>query len=132
MKITIDASTALAVVLNEPEKQRLIDITQNSDLLAPMSLHWEIGNAFSLMFKKRRITYKEALTAYQSYQEIPIETVAIDMVHALEISHDYGIYAYDAYMLACAVENKAALLTLDHHLEGIAQKMKIKILGGAI
>jgi predicted nucleic acid-binding protein len=47
------------------------------------------------------------------------------MENALEISHDFGIYAYDAYMLSCALENKASLLTLDRHLAEIAMKLKI-------
>ena len=132
MRITIDTSTVLAVVLNEPEKAQLIEITQDADLVAPMSLHWEIGNAFSLMFKKRRITFKEAITAIKLYQEIPIEIININMENSLEISHDYNIYAYDAYMLECATESKSSLLTLDHHLIEIANKMKIKILGGIL
>ena len=132
MKITIDTSTILAVVLNEPEKHQLIEITKDAHLIAPMSLHWEIGNAFSLMFKKKRIIYREAIEAYRLYQEIPLEIMNVDMENALEISHDFGIYAYDAYMLSCAVENKAALLTLDHHLSEIAIKLKIKNLRGAL
>jgi predicted nucleic acid-binding protein len=132
MRITIDTSTVLAVILNEPEKARLIEITQDADLVAPMSLHWEIGNAFSLMFKKRRITYKEALSALKSYQEIPIEIINIHMENALEISHDYTVYAYDAYMLECASESKSALLTLDRLLIETAKKMKIKIVGGIV
>lgn len=132
MKITIDTSTVLAVVLNEPEKAQLVEITQDADLVSPMSLHWEIGNAFSLMFKKRRITYKDALAAIKSYQEIPIEIISINMEGALEISHDYGIYAYDAYMLECAASSKSSLLTLDRRLIDIANKMKIKTLGGVL
>jgi predicted nucleic acid-binding protein len=132
MRITIDTSVVLAVVLNEPEKAELIELTNNADLLAPMSLLWEIGNALSLMFKKRRITYKEALVALKAYLEIPIETIAITMENALEISHDMNIYAYDAYMLACATESKSALLTLDRHLADTAKKMKIRIAGGGI
>jgi predicted nucleic acid-binding protein len=132
LKITIDTSTILAVVLNEPEKHQLIEITKDAHLIAPMSLHWEIGNAFSLMFKKKRIIYREAIEAYRLYQEIPLEIMNIDMENALEISHDFGIYAYDAYMLSCAVENKAALLTLDYHLSEIAIKLKIKNLRGAL
>jgi predicted nucleic acid-binding protein len=132
LKITIDTSTILAVVLNEPEKHRLIEITKDAHLIAPMSLHWEIGNAFSLMFRKKRIIYREAIEAYRVYQEIPLEIMNIDMESALEISHDFGIYAYDAYMLTCSLENKAGLLTLDRHLSEIALKLKIKILRGAL
>jgi predicted nucleic acid-binding protein len=130
MKITIDTSTILAVVLNEPEKHQLIEITKDAHLIAPMSLHWEIGNALSLMFKKKRINYKDAVAVYNSYQEIPMEIMNIDMENALEISHDFGIYAYDAYMLTCALENKSTLLTLDRHLAEIATKLRIKTLKG--
>jgi predicted nucleic acid-binding protein len=132
MKITIDTSTILAVVLNEPEKHQLIEITKDAHLIAPMSLHWEIGNALSLMFKKKRINYKDAVAVYNSYQEIPMEIMNIDMENALEISHDFGIYAYDAYMLSCALENKSTLLTLDRHLVEIATKLKIKNLRGVL
>ncbi len=132
MKITIDASTILAVVLNEPEKPQLIEMTKDARLIAPMSLQWEIGNAFSLMFKKKRIIYGEAIGAYRLYQEIPLEIMSIDMEDALKISHDFGIYAYDAYILACALENKAALLTLDHRLRETATKLKIKDLRGGL
>jgi predicted nucleic acid-binding protein len=132
MKITVDTSTILAVVLNEPEKMQLIEITKDAHLITPMSLHWEIGNAFSLMFKKKRINYREAVEAYKFYQEIPLEIMNIDMENALEISHDFGIYAYDAYMLSCALENKASLLTLDHYLAEIAIKLKIKNLRGVL
>jgi predicted nucleic acid-binding protein len=132
MKITIDTSTILAVVLNEPEKHQLIEITKDAHLIAPMSLHWEIGNALSLMFKKKRINYKDAVAVYNSYQEIPMEIMNIDMENALEISHDFGIYAYDAYMLSCALENTSTLLTLDRHLVEIATKLKIKNLRGVL
>lgn len=97
-----------------------------------MSLHWEIGNALPLMFKKKRINYKDAVLAYKSYQEIPMEIMKIDMENALEISHDFGIYAYGSYMLACAIENKSALLTLDRKLAEIATKLKIKNLRGVL
>lgn len=132
MKITVDTSTILAVVLNEPEKHQLIEMTKDAHLIAPMSLHWEIGNAFSLMFKKKRIIYREAIAAYRLYEEIPVEIMSIDMENALEISHDFGIYAYDAYMLACALENKTTLLTLDRHLSETATKLKIRTLRSAL
>lgn len=49
--------------------------------------------------------------AIKSYQEIPIEIITIKMEGALEISHGFNIYAYDAYMLECAAESKSSLLT---------------------
>ena len=36
-----------------------------------------------------------------------------------------NIYAYDAYILDCAIRYKASLLTLDKKLQSAAQKIKI-------
>jgi predicted nucleic acid-binding protein len=130
MNIVIDASAIIAVILEEPEKENLISQTRNVTLIAPNSLPWEIGNAFSLMFKKKRIGLKEAIFGIKIYQEIPIQYLNVDLEHALSIAHQYGIYAYDAYMLCCAIDHKAALLTLDQSLAEIAQRHKIKVIGG--
>ena len=50
-ELVADTSTIIAVIGNEPEKPLLIAKTQGYDLIAPQSLHWEIGNAFSAMIK---------------------------------------------------------------------------------
>jgi predicted nucleic acid-binding protein len=96
------------------------------------ALPWEIGNAFSLMFKKRRITYREVIAAYKAFQEIPIELAPVDIEMALKISHDHRIYAYDSYMLSCAIDYKSPLLTLDRQLIKTAGQLKIRSLGGAL
>ena len=53
MKLIIDTSVIIAVLANEPIKKKLIKLTKNVELLAPKSVHWEIGNAFSAMLKKK-------------------------------------------------------------------------------
>jgi predicted nucleic acid-binding protein len=55
MNIIIDTSSIIAVIANEPEKSALIEITRGSTLYVPMSVPWEIGNAFSAMLKRNRI-----------------------------------------------------------------------------
>jgi len=52
MDIVVDTSVLIAVIANEPEKDRLIRQTTGADLLAPPSCHWEIGNAFSAMLRR--------------------------------------------------------------------------------
>jgi len=44
MDVTVDTSVVIAVIANEPEKQSLIRMTEGADLIAPHSVHWEIGN----------------------------------------------------------------------------------------
>ena len=60
MKFVVDASVIIAVIANEPEKEQLIEITKGADLLAPSSIHWEIGNTFSAMIKRRRVSLEPA------------------------------------------------------------------------
>jgi predicted nucleic acid-binding protein len=127
-QIIIDTSAIIAVVLNEPEKDNLIEITQDTELISPASVHWEVGNAFSAMFKRRRLNLKEAIKGYSEYQKIPIQLIDIDIEDALKISDKNNIYAYDAYLLSCSIKFKLPLLTLDSHLQEIALKNKVKIL----
>jgi len=65
MNITIDTSALIAVITDESKKHRLIELTIGTNLLSPHSVHWEIGNAFSAMLKRNRITLSQAQTLYQ-------------------------------------------------------------------
>src|SRR5690606_17464999 len=49
MEIVADTSAFLAVVLNEPERQRIVKLTAEASLLAPEFLPYEIGNALTAM-----------------------------------------------------------------------------------
>ncbi len=128
MYITIDTSALIAVIGNENAKQQIINRTKGSSLCAPMSVHWEIGNAFSAMFKRQKTDLKSAKLALASYCEIPIKFVDISLEQTLEISHSQKIYAYDAYLLQCARQTATVLLTLDKKLHVVAKKMGIAIL----
>jgi len=52
LNITIDTSAIVAVITNESSKGQIITATKGASLIAPDSIHWEIGNAFSSMFKE--------------------------------------------------------------------------------
>lgn len=72
MNIVIDTSALIAVIADEPERPKLIEVTIGTDLIAPQSVHWEIGNAFSAMFKRKRISLEQAEQALEIYHQIPI------------------------------------------------------------
>jgi len=128
MYITIDTSALIAVVGNEDSKQKIIEETKGCSLCAPMSVHWEIGNAFSAMFKRKSLNIKLAKQALTAYREIPIKFVDIPLEKTLEISHAQNIYAYDAYLIQCAQQTSTSLLTLDNRLKVVAEKMGVNIL----
>jgi predicted nucleic acid-binding protein len=55
------------------------------------------------------------------YRRMPIELRAVDLGKAVSLSHRLGIYAYDGYMLQCALDTAAELLTLDRGLKAAAK-----------
>lgn len=100
MDIVIDTSAIIAVITNEPTKPELIKITSGAQLFAPRSIHWEIGNAFSAMLKRNRLTLAQAQKAVTA----------------------------DAYLIACAQKKKSALLTLDKGLKHAAKRVAVTVL----
>jgi predicted nucleic acid-binding protein len=95
---------------------------------APLSVHWEIGNAFSSLLKRKRVTLEEALQAIEIYLQIPVRFVEVELTESLELADELGLYAYDAYLLRCAAKHRLPLLTLDGRLAQAAKKKKIKVL----
>lgn len=128
MEIVIDASVLIAVIVNEAEKEKLIAMTQEAELVAPMSIHWEIGNAFSCLLKRGRLTIEQVLQAIDMYLVIPIRFVEVELANSLELANAFGIYAYDAYLLRCAEKYRLPLLTLDKRLVQIAKDKGISVL----
>ncbi len=127
MELVADTSTIIAVIGNEPEKPLLISKTQGYDLVAPQSLYWEIGNAFSAMIKRGRITLEQATAAIEIYMQIPIVLVDVDLEQALKIVDKHKVYAYDAYMIACALDRGCPLLTLDGGLVYAAKAAGVEV-----
>jgi predicted nucleic acid-binding protein len=128
MDIVIDTSALIAVILNEPEKNEIIQITTGNTLVGPESIRWEMGNAFSAMFKQNRIGLRIAQEALRIFEVIPIRYLDVDFNHSLELAHDNRIYAYDAYFLDCAIRHKLPLITLDRKMKATAKNTGINIL----
>ncbi|MFG1691569.1 type II toxin-antitoxin system VapC family toxin [Gemmatimonadota bacterium] len=128
MRVVSDTSVIVAVIAGEPDREQLIEMTQGADLVAPPSLHWELGNALAAQIRRRRLTLDQAEHLLRLYQRIPIQFVEVSLAAALEIAQERGIYAYDAYMLACAEKYRCPLLTLDKGLVRAAQEAGIEVL----
>jgi predicted nucleic acid-binding protein len=128
VEIVIDTSAIIAVITNEPNKAKLINLTIGATLFAPLSIHWEIGNAFSAMLKRQRASLEQVEQALLAYQQIPIRFVDIELTQALRVAARLDIYAYDAYLIACAEIQGAALLSLDRGLIHAAKVAGISVL----
>jgi len=128
VEVIVDTSALMAVITDEPDRPAILNVTRGAALRAPSSVHWEIGNAFSAMFKRGRITKAKALKAVALYQRIPIAFVDVRLEQAIEIAARHNLYAYDSYILACAQHFGSPLLSLDVPLIGTAKTMGLSVI----
>ena len=126
MDVVIDTSALIAVIAGEPERRRIIEFTTGNTLIGPGFIPWEIGNAFSAMFKQNRLTLDEARKGLVIFDSIPLRYIKPNFVNTLKISKQANMYAYDAYFLDCAIRYKAPLLTLDRKLKRAAQNLNVE------
>ena len=128
MEIVIDTSALIAVIVSEPERNTIIELTKGNTLIGPGSIPWEVCNAFSAMFKQNRVSMKQAEKGIQIFNTIPIRYIEPDYTKILYLSKENNMYAYDAYFLDCAIRHKAPVLTLDKKLRIIAENLNIETL----
>jgi predicted nucleic acid-binding protein len=128
MNVLIDASALMPILINEPEKEHIVDITRNCEFLAPSMLPYEIGNALTRLKKRQILDERQIIAAYTDFKKIPLRLLEVDFENALKIACKYAIYAYDAYYLETACRFNLPLLTLDEQMKKIAHGLKLKLL----
>jgi predicted nucleic acid-binding protein len=128
MNVLIDASALMPILINEPEKEYIVNVTKNCELLAPSMLPYEIGNALTRLKKRQILDEKQIIVAYNDFRKIPLRLLEVDFENALKIACQYVIYAYDAYYLETAYRLNLPLLTLDEPMKKIAFNLKLKLL----
>jgi len=128
MAIVVDTSTVIAVAGNEPIKTRLIELTEGEELVAALTLPWEIGNAISAMFKQRRIDLAQARELINQYYQIPLRLEGVSLEDCVKLAAALNIYAYDAYVIECARQERSKLLTLDGGLKAAAKRIGVDVL----
>ena len=128
MNVIVDAPAIIAVLVNEPIRETLVALTAQADLLAPHSVHWEIGNTLSAMLRRGRISVEQAIQALGVYRRIAIRFVDVELQESLRIANAHGLYAYDAYLIRCAEKYGAPLLSLDRGLLAVARAHGVRVL----
>ena len=127
MDILLDASAIMAVILNEPNRGRVIKLTENAMLLSSEVISFEIGNALVNLYKRQKISEQGLFEAYQNFASIPLRIIKVDVDKALKIACKYRIYAYDAYYLEIAHRLKLPLITFDLTMKKIGSNLKINV-----
>lgn len=125
--IVIDTSAILAVLLDEPEKEAVVDATMGSVVCAPASLRWEVGNAATAGVKRRRLTTERARQLVTDFEQVTLRELAIDILRAVNLGLELGIDAYDAYILEAARSSGFPLLALDGLIRRNAKKLRLSL-----
>ena len=127
VNFVIDTSAILAVLLDEPEKQAVVEATAGSVVCAPASLRWEVGNAATAGVKRRRLTTERARQLVSDFEQVRIRELAIDILRAVDLGLELGIYAYDAYILEAARSSGFPLLALNGPIRRNAEKLGLSL-----
>lgn len=116
MKLTIDTSVALKLIIDEPGTEAALALVEsNATLIAPDLIHAEISNALWSNVISKRISREDALSLVGQWQPLldefhPASELAADALRlAFEIDHA----VYDCYFLALAKREDAMLVTAD-------------------
>lgn len=128
MKIFLDTSIVLAILVNEKERQSILNKINGNDLLCAESVVFEVGNAISSMFKRRKINLEQGKLVLKGFNELPIQIIEIDFERAINISSQFKIYAYDSYVLDCCERMRVPLVTLDNEMKRVSETMNISLM----
>jgi predicted nucleic acid-binding protein len=100
--------------VGEPKSATVIESTENSDVVSPNILPFEIANALTRMRRRGIIdNKKKIIELIENFHKIPITLLDIDLKRSLEIAFDWKIYAYDAIYLETAKRLNLPLLSFD-------------------
>jgi predicted nucleic acid-binding protein len=130
MEMILDASAIMAVIVKEPEREMVIQLTKGAIIVSPNMVSYEIANGLTKMMKKKVIEKERMINAFSYYKRIPIKQIEVDFEKALEIAWDYKIYSYDACYLESAKRLGLPLLTFDSSMARIGKELGINIIGG--
>ena len=127
MEYTVDASAVLAVILNEPSRARLLEVTQGVELVSAPTLPWEVGNALSALLRRAQLGLDQARAALESFERIALRLADVDLGAAVELAEKHRMYAYDAYVLECARRHRTPLLSLDGPQREVGRRMGLEV-----
>jgi predicted nucleic acid-binding protein len=130
VEIVLDTSAIIAAIADEPDGDKVINLTENAILVCPSVISFEVANALTRMIRKRVVDKEKMNDLLKSFQKIPIKLFENDLEDVLEIAWSYKIYAYDAFFLNTAQSLNLPLLTFDDEMIAIGKELGINILGG--
>jgi predicted nucleic acid-binding protein len=118
----VDASALAAVLLVEPESDRLARLLSGHELAAPALIDYEIGN---VCLKRTRAAPARASFYAQALREfvaLDLRRYTVDVESVWHTAYDSGLTFYDASYLWLSRVLGAELVTLDAALRASARR----------
>lgn len=119
-KFVLDASVALKWVLQEPDRQKALDLREDfrngiHELLAPEIFHVEIGHVFSKMHRQHKLSQQDAEIYLAEVMSTPphLHPTQPLMPRAYEMSLQDRKSLYDCLYLALAEQENCSVVTAD-------------------
>jgi predicted nucleic acid-binding protein len=112
----VDASALASIVFGEDTAEAMAERLEQSRLLAPTLLDFEMANICKNKLRTEKTQRGEILSSFAERGRIVIERVDVDIDDMLELAIQSGLSAYDASYLWVARQYDAELVTLDKRL----------------
>jgi hypothetical protein len=80
------------------------------------------------MFKRRAIELDDALRLVADYAAISIRLIDPSLPQAVEFCKTLNVHAHDAYVIACAINQRAPILSRDNLLNERARSLNLEVL----
>ena len=67
----IDACAIMAVIVKEPEREQIIQLTRGAIMVSPGMVSYEIANALTKMMKKKIVEKERMISAFNYFKKYP-------------------------------------------------------------
>ena len=135
--VVLDSSMTLAWFLPDEEAtapKALLDLVSADGALVPTLWPVEVGNAFLVAQRARRVTAATRIKALQQIALLPIEidaeTAARAWSASFALGEQYRLTLYDAVYLELAIRRDLPLASFDGPLCKAARAAGVEVFGG--
>ncbi len=131
MKIVLDASAAIEIVLNKLDASEFSEIISKAEIvIAPELFISEISNVAWKYYKLANFSEQQAVELANNSMQlidytVPAETIWQESL-GLAMSNNQAVY--DCLYLVCARRNNAVLISKDKRLKALCKKLEVKYL----
>jgi len=120
--LVVDACAVAAVLFGEPDAEGVVERIEGVQLVAPSLLWYELASVCLKKITAYPRSSKKLLEAFSLLDHLNISAVTIDHDESVELARENRLSAYDASYLWLARYLRVEIVTLDQHLQRVADR----------